>query len=230
MTGLSGALRAFVEEFPEERRSLLVFVRSVAAGLPPGARLLDAAAGSAPYRELFAHCDYVTTDWERSPHAAAGADVLGSLAALPLDDETFDAVLCTQALEHVAEPLAVLGELRRVLRPGGRLFLTAPLAWELHEEPHDYYRYTVHGLAHLFVEAGFRVESIAPRNGAFTTLAGLARTTRAGLWADTGSRRRRIVADRLLRAVVVLLPRFDDLDGRRLLPLGYCCVAVRPAS
>jgi SAM-dependent methyltransferase len=235
--GLSPELRAFVEEFPEERLSLLAFVRSLAASLPAGTRLLDAAAAGAPYRELFAHCRYVTADWAHSPHPAAGtSDVLGSLEALAIADAAFDAVLCTQALEHLADPLAALCELRRVTRPGGRLFLSAPLAWELHEEPHDYYRYTAHGLRHLLTAAGYEVESIVPRNGAFTTLAALMRTTRAALWSPTGPKAHeppeseRILAHRLLSLLTVLLPAFDDLDPYRRLPLGYSCVAVRPVA
>ena len=62
-------------------------------------------------------------------------------------DGAFDAVLFTQVLEHVPEPARVLAELHRILRPGGTLYLTAPLVWELHELPHDYYRYTSEGLA-----------------------------------------------------------------------------------
>jgi SAM-dependent methyltransferase len=229
MAGLSPALRAFVDQLPEERCSLLAFVQAVAAELPPGTRILDAGAGNAPYRELFAHCDYVTADWESSPHAQAlGADIVGSLERLPIESSTFDAVLSTQVLEHVAEPMRVLRELHRVIRSGGRLYLTAPLTGELHEEPHDYFRYTSYGLRHLLGQAGFTVDVLRPRNGYFTTLASLART---GTWsidhAVAGSEPRNAAAKRLLSRLALLLPALDDLDERKLLPLGYECVATR---
>jgi SAM-dependent methyltransferase len=232
MALLSPRLRAFVGQFPEERGSLLAFVSDVASGLPAGTRILDAGAGNAPYRELFAHCDYVTADWANSPHdQAATADILGSLEALPIDDGAFDAVLSTQVLEHVAEPLRVLAEIHRITRPGGRLYLTVPLVGELHEEPHDYFRYTPHGLRHLLSSAGFSVESIRPRNGYFTTLASLART---GTWAIGQSANRPeaelATARRLLLGLTSLLPAFDALDERHVLPLGYECVAVRPEA
>src|SRR4051812_33310797 len=145
--GLSNALLAFVREQPWERETILAFVRAAAESLPPGARVLDLGAGDAPYRELFAHADYKTHDWAASVHEGArDADYVGSADALPIDDASMDAVVCTQVLEHVPAPLAVLTEINRILRPGGSVFLTAPLTWELHELPHDYFRYTGPGL------------------------------------------------------------------------------------
>jgi SAM-dependent methyltransferase len=227
--GIPPALADFVAQLPEERASLLTFVADVAGQLAPGTRLLDAGAGDAPYRELFAHCDYVTADWTNSPHEQAhSSDITASLYALPVGDASFDAVLSTQVLEHVAEPSLVLSELHRVLRPGGRLYLTVPLVGELHEEPYDYYRYTPHGLRHLLTAAGFHVESVTARNGYFTTLAGLMRT---GTWSlARGERAQRpelAGARRLLIVLARVLPALDELDELRLLPLGYTCVATR---
>jgi SAM-dependent methyltransferase len=229
---ISPRLRAFVEQVPEDRRSLLAFVASAASALPAGARVLDAGAGDAPYRELFAHCEYVTADWEHSPHGlAASSDIVGSLEALAVEDASFDAALNTQVLEHLAEPVEVLRELHRVLRPGGRLYLTVPLVGELHEEPYDFFRYTPHGLRHLLSKAGFEVETITPRNGYFTTLALLARSA---AWvigdADDGRGADRAAAIRVLNEFAAVADSLDDLDVRRVLPLGYACVATRPPS
>ena len=171
----------------------------------------------------------MTADWENSPHEhAIAADIIGSLQDLPVADASFDAVLCTQVLEHVADPLAVLSELRRVTRPGGQLLLTVPLVWPLHEEPYDFFRYTPHGLRHLLTAAGFEIVSITPRNGSFTTLAGLMRTAIWTIWdSDDPRAPARLLADRLARTLTCILPVFDELDERRLLPLGYSCVAHR---
>ena len=151
-------------------------MREAAAAAPAGARVLDAGAGDAPYRELFAHTDYKTTDWTESPHPGArSADIIASLDALPVEDASFDVVLCTQVLEHVAEPARVLAELRRVLRDGGELWLTVPFVGELHEEPHDHYRYTSYGLQGLCERAGFGEVRTWPLGGYFTAMAQLAR-------------------------------------------------------
>ncbi len=153
---------------------------------------------------------------------------MASLEQLPVPDASFDAVLNTQVLEHVADPARVAGELLRVLVPGGRLWLTAPLLWPLHEEPHDYWRFTSHGLRHVLEQTGFRVERLEPRGGYFSALA----TVLAGApyWtgpAQRGEPLRRSLAFALHHSAR-LVRRLDGLDGQRSLTLGYACVAVRP--
>lgn len=227
----SPELAAFIAASPFDREAIFAFMSLAAASLPPGARVLDAGAGDAPYRALFAHCEYRTSDWAESVHAGGrNADVVASLDALPLPDGQLDAVLNTQVLEHVADPQAVVNELARVLAPGGELWLTAPLVNELHEEPYDFFRYTPYGLTMLFERAGLEVVSIEPLTGFYTTLAMLLR--HAGLITgvrDSGDVLRRLLAA-ICRAAAKLLPPLDRLDQRRALPLGYGCRARRPVG
>jgi SAM-dependent methyltransferase len=230
LSSVTPQLRAFTEELALERRSILEFVSRCAATLPRGARVLDAGAGEAPYRELFAHCEYVTTDWTESVHPGARrADVIASLDALPLPDASFDAVVCTQVLEHVADPGAALAELHRVLHPDGRIWLTVPLTWPLHEEPFDFYRYTPYGLTSLLEQAGFDEVDVGPRNGYFATLAQLCRIAGDAVgWHEDGRDplRARLFED--LRRLASQLERHDHLDRRRIFPLGYQATARRP--
>jgi SAM-dependent methyltransferase len=224
----SPRLTEFIAASPFDREAIHAFMSRAAASLPAGARVLDAGAGDAPYRELFAHCDYRTSDWSNSVHEGGrSADVVASLDALPLPDAQLDAVLNTQVLEHVADPQAVLTELGRVLAPGGELWLTVPLVNELHEEPYDFFRYTPYGLTTLLERAGFEVVAIEPLTGFYTTLAMLLR--HAGLITgvrERGDVRRRVLAA-ACRGAAHLLPRLDRFDQRRALPLGYGCRARR---
>lgn len=229
---MTDELDAFVAEAPLQRRRIRALVERAARESPPGTRLLDAGAGESPYRPLFAHCEYVSSDWAGSVHeAAAGADVIAPIDDLPLEDESFDAVLCTEVLEHVPRPWAALAELHRVLRPGGALWLTVPFVGELHEEPHDYFRYTSHGLRSLLDDAGFVDVAIEPLTGYYTTLAHVARNAALATGTGTGAREfgARLLAAGL-RAAARALPRLDRVDRRRALPLGYACRAVRPPS
>src|SRR5690606_2282864 len=66
-----------------------------------------------------------------------------------VQDNAFDSILCTQVLEHVKNPFLAVGELHRVLKPGGKLFLTVPFLNNIHMEPHDYWRFTEYSIAHL---------------------------------------------------------------------------------
>jgi ubiquinone/menaquinone biosynthesis C-methylase UbiE len=228
---VSDSLRDFVAQMPWEREPILDWVVRAAQELPEGARVLDVGAGDAPYRELFAHAEYITSDWEHSVHeGAARVDVVAAADDLPLEDASFDAVLLLQVLEHVPAPTRVLAELRRVLRPGGTLTLTAPLTWELHELPHDYFRYTAPGLEHLLAEAGFGEIVVEPRNDAFTTLAQLMTNVSWALGrAPDGLDERRAEASAMLRELAGELAELAPLDAQRVLPLGYRAKAVRPA-
>jgi SAM-dependent methyltransferase len=227
---MSPRLRAFVAEAPLERTHIAAFLSEAAATMQPGARVLDAGAGQAPYREFFDHCTYVTSDWAQSQHPeAARSDVIAPLDNLPLESASFDAVVSTQVLEHVAEPRTMLAELHRILAPGGRLWLTVPFVGELHEEPFDFYRYTNHGLRHLLEAAGFRELSVEPIGGYFSAMAALSRNCGLAIGATTKHADvPRRVAALIGRALASVLPSLDALDRRRALPLGYRCRAMRP--
>lgn len=124
--------------------------------------VLDVGCGAKPYRELAAGAtSYTGLDLDTPESRAQGvADVFYEGGVFPFGDESFDAVLCSQVLEHVFEPDDFIREIRRVLRPGGRLVLTVPFAWSEHERPRDYARYTSFGLPSLLERGGFEVVTL----------------------------------------------------------------------
>lgn len=227
------ALRPFIAESPIHRAPIAEAVAAAAAALPPGTRVLDAGAGDAPYRPLFAHCAYVTQDWPGTVHEGArGADVIADLHDLPVEDGSFDAVVCTEVLEHVAEPARVLDELARVLRPGGSVLITVPFVGGLHEEPHDHYRYTSHGLRGLLARAGFAGIEIEPLTGYWSTLANVLRqgamnTTPIGVRPRPLARLAGSAALALSELLRRLAPALDRrLDTRHALPIGWVARAT----
>jgi SAM-dependent methyltransferase len=135
--------------------------------------VLDVGCGMKPYKKLLGtHADrWIGLDFETTASGRSAADIFGTALQLPFRDAEFDAVLATQVLEHVPQPGALVREAGRVLKPGGHLVLTAPQTNPLHEEPHDYYRYTCHGLRSLTEEAGLQVLEIRPLGGAIATVA-----------------------------------------------------------
>ena len=129
--------------------------------------LLDLGAGSEPYAPLYRRyfAATVSVDVPYSPHDVSTVDVSASADSLPFDAESFDFVLCTEVLEHCSDPGTVLTEIARVLKPSGCAFLTTPLMVGLHEQPHDYFRFTRFGLSDLAERAGLTVEYVRPKGG-----------------------------------------------------------------
>ena len=107
-----------------------------------------------------------------SPHDLSGVDLIASSTAIPIREKQFDLVLCTEVLEHVSEPGKALQEIRRVLKPSGHLFISVPFLIGLHEEPHDYYRYTEHGLRYLLTREGFIIKRLRNRGNYLSILIG----------------------------------------------------------
>ena len=134
-------------------------------------RLIDVGCGTKQYEGLLgAHVsEHVGLDHPESPHGLRNVDLIGTAYDIPVEDETFDSLLCTEVLEHLEEPSQAITECRRVLKPGGYALFTSPFIWHLHEEPRDFFRYSKYGLRHLFVSNGFEVVEITPLNGFWAT-------------------------------------------------------------
>jgi len=129
-------------------RMLRKTVEEFATQLTPAATVLDLGSGSVPYAPLFGKSvSYVSVDVEKQYPVRLVANFA---RLLPFKDASFDAVLCTQVLEHVADPQLVVAEIRRVLKPSGLGLVTVPFAWEIHQYPEDCHRFTPFSLRQLF--------------------------------------------------------------------------------
>jgi SAM-dependent methyltransferase len=222
------------------RAYLRRFLVRAGRAVEPGELVLDAGAGRAQYRELFSHARYETADFLAvKGKTYAQPDYVCDLAEIPVDDARFDHVVLTQVLEHLPEPGTVLAELHRVLKPGGTLWLTAPLFYAEHEAPYDFYRYTRFGLRHLLEGAGFEVLEMEWMEGYLGTLSYQARLMSKSLptaWSDYGGGARGLllalaakVAVRGGRRAADVLARLDlrfKVVGRGL-PKNYQVVARR---
>jgi len=152
------------------RKYLNDFASEAAASLPTGALVLDAGAGDCPYKHLFAHARYESADFCQIKKEYGQLTYTCNLAEMPVKDNRYDLVLLTQVLEHLPEPLAVLQEMHRILKPSGQLWLSAPLFFAEHEVPFDFFRYTQFGLRHLLESAEFTIERIDWLEGYYSTL------------------------------------------------------------
>jgi SAM-dependent methyltransferase len=133
-----------------------------------GLVVIDVGCGAMPYADLFSGARLVGVDHSRDD---ATPDLLADVLQLPLASACADLVFCSQVIEHVTDPVRLLAECARLLRPGGALVLSAPFYWPLHELPHDYFRFTPQGLDHLLRSHGLQVLSLHADCGTLTQVA-----------------------------------------------------------
>ena len=215
------------------RRYLLHFEAAIddelaafARQLPKNTMVLDAGAGECSHAKYFPNNRYVAADlgvgdktWDYHK-----LDAVADLLALPFPEFTFDSCINIVTLEHVREPGCALREIARVLKRGGVFLAIVPHEWEVHQSPHDYFRYTRHGLEYLLQGAGFTDILIQPVGGYFRLLA---RRLLNGLQFFPGLLFP--LAALFLVPPALLLPLFDSLDRDHNFTLGYVCSARKPS-
>jgi SAM-dependent methyltransferase len=151
---------------------LLLAVREFATS--EAVTMLDYGAGSSPYRSLFPHSEYRRADIASTPSADCGLTetrgrdevypdpdyIISPDGRVPRESSTLDLILSTQVLEHVRDPETYLSECFRLLKPGGRLFLTTHGSWHDHGDPYDFRRWTAYGLKYDLEKIGFDILSV----------------------------------------------------------------------
>jgi SAM-dependent methyltransferase len=200
-------------------------------------RVLDAGAGEGPWRERLQDADYVGLDVDDAASFGMSRDsriVYYDGRTMPFEAASFDHALSVEVLEHVRDPALFIGELARVVRPGGTLLMTVPWSARLHHLPHDYQRFTRFGLERLLADGGFVDVVVVERGNDVAVIANkltvamvvLARTTDASLaWRwPLALLLAPLAAGFVVAAHVALAAGL----GSRLDPLGYAVTAVRP--
>lgn len=119
------------------------------------------------YEHLFKTCEYKSFDYD----ASTGADVVGDIHAIPLPDDSVDAIICASVLEHVRDPITAAKELKRILKPGGKIFFYVPSIYPYHARKGHYpdlWRFFDDTMLQLF--EGYSHIEIEKRGGYFMAL------------------------------------------------------------
>jgi len=153
------------------RRGLLRKIGDFAQIGWAGKGILDVGCGAKPYQSLFSGASYIGIDIEGGGHhdQAKTVDKFYNGSDIPFPDSSFEAVICTEVLEHASDPNRLLQEIRRVLKPGGQVLVTMPFVWSEHEIPYDFRRFTRYEHARIFAAAGLSVTKIEETSGVFRT-------------------------------------------------------------
>jgi ubiquinone/menaquinone biosynthesis C-methylase UbiE len=151
---MNPVLKYFLGDYSEvglnNKQDRLKWIQTTLLALPNGWKILDAGAGEQPFRPYCKHLTYVAQDFAKYDGKGNGSgihqgswsnenhDIISDITAIPVESGTFDAVMCTEVLEHVPHPVDAIKEMVRVLRPGGKIIITAPFVSLTHFAPYHY--------------------------------------------------------------------------------------------
>lgn len=172
--------------------------------------LLDVGCGQMPYRSLILSSDtkvtkYIGIDMPTARYGDVQPDLIWDGKTIPLDNNFVNCAMLTEVLEHCPDPVLVLSEVNRVLKPGGMLFLTVPFLWPLHEVPYDEVRYTPFAMQRHLEQSGFTNINLKALGGWDASLAQL-----IGLWIcrrGIHGWKKRIISSLAVRVMRSLLTR-----------------------
>lgn len=149
------------------------WLRACLKKIPKGKKILDAGAGELQYKKFCEHLNYLSQDfgeydgkgdqsglqtqsWDNSK-----LDIISDIASIPVDDKSFDAVMCIEVLEHIPHPIEAIKEFSRIVKPGGYLIITAPVSSLTHFAPYYFYNgYSRYWYEKYLTDFGFEISEL----------------------------------------------------------------------
>ena len=127
--------------------------------IPDGLTILDAGAGESQFKKFCGHLKYIAQDFGQYQGTGeiglqtgewdnTKLDIVSDIMSIPLPDHSIDAIMCTEVLEHIPDPVGAIKEFARLVKPKGYLLLTAPFASLTHFAPYHF----ASGLSRFFYE------------------------------------------------------------------------------
>ena len=212
--------------------------------IPSGFRILDAGAGELQFKKFCTHLNYVSQDFAQYDGSGdnkglqmnswdnSKLDIVSDITSIPVENGSFDAVMCTEVLEHVPDPVAALKEISRVLRPGGFMVVTAPFSSLTHFSPFHFstgfnrYFYERH-----LDELGYQILDISENGNYFEFIAQELRRVgdMAGKYANSGLMDNEKVSIDVLISCMDRLSKKGD-SSKEILCFGYHIFAKKNLS
>lgn len=173
------------------------FVIAQLETIQAGKTILDAGCGSQRYRPYCEHLNYKAQDFGQyitdekkmigtdgvggiSGYQYGTLDYIGNVWEINESDSKFDAILCTEVLEHIPYPNETINEFSRLLKKGGKLILTAPSNCLRHMDPYFFYSgFSDRWYESILKSCGLEIQSIAPVGDYYSWIAvEIARTSK----------------------------------------------------
>lgn len=214
-----------------------VWIKQTLDKLPSGHKILDAGAGEQKYKTLCTHLEYVSQDFcqytaqgdgtalQRKEWLTHNIDIVSDIVSIPVEDASFDVILCTEVFEHIVSPELALREFNRILKPGGILILTAPFASLTHFAPYHFYSgFNRYFYKTMLPSTGFSIDQLDARGDYFDYLAQEIRRL-PNVWKKYMGARRFVLM--LVARIFIRLMQlgYKPNNSDELLCFGYHCIA-----
>lgn len=162
----------------------ITWLEKTLKNIPSGNRILDAGAGEQPFKKYCSHLKYVSQDFaqynptelqqglQMNTWDYGKLDIISDIASVPEPNNSFDAIMCTEVLEHIINPREAINEFSRLLKKNGHLILTAPFCSLTHFAPfHFYTGFSKFFYQNVLKENGFKIIEIQPNGNYFEYVA-----------------------------------------------------------
>lgn len=200
----------------------------------PGSKILDVGAGTVRYKKYFGDCTYFTQDFKQYKDPSGKfkygtIDYVSDVTNIPTRDSSFDVIICTEILEHILSPDLAIKEFSRILKPGGRLYITAPLGSGIHQKPYHFYGgFSTYWYLKYLNEYGFKDIIIEPKKKFFALYA--QQTQRALMYLGKSKKLRHKIFRPIFKFLSLVLPvilfrldryNLDSSDPSTEFTIGY---------
>jgi ubiquinone/menaquinone biosynthesis C-methylase UbiE len=156
------------------------WIKNVLKSIPEGESILDAGAGQLKNKQHCSHLNYVSQDFGQYDGEGDGKgiqtktwdnsklDIVSDIANIPVEENTFDNVLCSEVFEHIPHPIKAIKEFNRILKPNGKLIITAPFCSMTHFAPYHFYSgFNSYFYNKYLPENGFEIQELSPNANYF---------------------------------------------------------------
>lgn len=185
-----------------------------------GCRVCDIGCGEQPLRAHIEALGGIYTGVDIAQNSSGTVDVIASITNIPLPNSCFDVILCTEVLEHVSDTFAAFHELARLVKGGGKIILTVPFAYPLHEEPYDFVRLTPYQISECAARHHLEIKELRVSGNEIEVLA----TVWSNMWYRMALGQRsfmRRIWNRLMCVSVNLMAMVANLIMEPILPQKY---------
>jgi len=223
----------------DNEKNRKAWLAKVLGKLPQSTKLLDAGAGELGNKKYCTHIEYVSQDicqydgkgdgqgmhtkaWDTSK-----IDIVSDITEIPVSDGSFDAVLCSEVMEHLSDPNAALIEFKRILKKGGVLIITAPFNSLTHFAPYHFATgFNSYYFNHYLSKLDFEIVEITANGNFFSYVA--QELFRVPQMAEEYTGKRLGIIKKILLLICIrMLAKIssNDKESSKVLCYGYHVIA-----